>query len=350
VSYDLYAWPVDRAMPRDEAIAEVERRVAKWAIGLGRDRRIDAFVHAVELRFPKLRTAWNDVPMEFDVHRDWVFMGLGWSYVAELIEAIAPIAFEEGIALYDPQRELVAMPRPFADAPLGLAGVAAHERSAEHAIDLVIQGVSPGSQEPIGDPAALLRAAAVVGMSPLGFEITPDIQAEVAADPTRVPSTLQSASRKAGLMTDLAAADPAVRHQALTMLGGWDPDPEVRRAVLPLLGSDDVFVAGLASSALARQGETGDLPAVLETVRRMSPSEGGTADAMLLPLRAALDLAALAGADAIADVKVTATSWREPPSGARHHREHEIEAELGRLLDPGHAITPPSRRPPAARP
>jgi HEAT repeat protein len=168
-------------------------------------------------------------------------------------------------------------------------------------------------------------------MSPLGFEITPDIEAEVQADPTRVPSSLQTSERKAELLSQVIDERAAVRHQALTMLTGWDPDPDVRVALRPLLSDDDVHVVRFASMALARQGSPTDLPALLDAVHDMSPADGGTLEAMLGPLMAALDLAALVGPEAVVDVKAKAQAWRVPPTRGRPS-ETLLEAELDRLL------------------
>ena len=332
MSYDLYAWPVNRAMSSDEARIEIEERMGKWPIGLGRDRRLAPFVEAMERQFPGLGGPRSPVPMEFDVHRDWVFMALPWSYVAGLVETIAPIAFAQGLALFDPQRDLVALPAPLGLEPLGTAAIDQHERMAEQAFDLIRQGAALAPDGTVlGTDNELAKEAGFKTMSPLGFEITSDIEAEVLANPLRVPSALQTAERKQELIRQAADDHAAVRHQALLMLGGWDPDPDVRAALRPLLGEDDVYVVGYACQALARQGLESDLPALLEAVHRMSPADGGTLEAMLVPLTAALDLAALDGSDAVADLKAKAQAWRMSANPGRH-RKAPLEAELDRLL------------------
>src|SRR5688572_25719 len=172
-------------MSVDGARVEILDRSGKWAIGLGRDRRLGPFVRAMQQRYPGLGSPVVELPMEFDVHRNWVFMALPWSYVAGLIEVIAPLAFAEGLALYDPQRDLVALPAPFGTEPLGVEGVGEHERMAEQAFDRILQGTPTGLD---GQPLDVAAESAGDGFritSPLGFEITPDIEAEVLADPTR---------------------------------------------------------------------------------------------------------------------------------------------------------------------
>jgi hypothetical protein len=53
----------------------------------------------------------------------------------------------------------------------------------------------------------------------------------------------------------------------------------------------------------------------LELVRAASPAGGGSVGTMLMPLRAALDLAATADAPTLERVKALAVEWRgEPPS------------------------------------
>jgi HEAT repeats len=334
VSYDVLAWPVDRAMTPEEAIAEIQERSGHWRIGLGRDRRLNAFVKAIDGRLPGLGTERSEYPMEFDVHRNWVFMALPWSYVREVIDVIAPIAFAEGIALYDPQRNLVALPRPFGEAPLGTAGTEEHERNAQRMLGIIASGgpltADGDPSEGIGDE---LRAAGITVMSPLGFEITADVEADVRADPTRVPASLQTPERRDLAIAHLSDPRPATRHQALALLGGWDPEPEVRSALLPLLEADDVMVVGLAANALARQGDVTDLQALLAAVHRLSPADGGTLDAMLRALPAALELASAAGPDALAAARSTVRPWRERPPGIRGRREPALEAELDRLLE-----------------
>ena len=169
-------------------------------------------------------------------------------------------------------------------------------------------------------------------MSPFGYEITPDLEAEFRADPLRMASSLQTPERKAQLIADMASSSPGARHVALGQLAGWDPDPEVATALRPVLASEDVFEAGQAAGGLARQGDITDLPAVLELVHRMSPADGGSAEAMLMPLRAALELAAPAGSMAVDGVKARARAWRGEPRTRRQPWEGDIDRELDRLL------------------
>jgi hypothetical protein len=169
-------------------------------------------------------------------------------------------------------------------------------------------------------------------VSPLGYEITPEVEAEYQADPLRMPSSLQTPERKWQLIADLASTSPGARHAALGQLAGWDPDPEVATALRTQLASEDVFEAGQAAGGLARQGDITDLPAVLALVHRMSPADGGSAEAMLLPLRAALELAALGGQMAVDGVKARARAWRGGSQARRQSWEREFDRELDELL------------------
>lgn len=170
-------------------------------------------------------------------------------------------------------------------------------------------------------------------LSPLGFEITPDVEADVMADPARVPASLQVPEWRDELLVGLRAPNAPERHRALMTLGGWDPDDAVARALRPLLASDDIAEAGLAARALARQGDITDLPALLDLAHRCSPDDGGTAEAMLQPLSAALDLAATEGPMVVAGVKDRARRWRGmPPARRRTTWDGEAEAALDALI------------------
>jgi len=138
VSYQLFAWPVDRAMTTEEAIAEIHERSRRRSFGLGREQRVASFAAQMDEQFPEIGSIRSPIPMEFEVHRTWVFLALPWSMVTDLIGRIAYTAFEQGLALYDPQREIVALPAAFGDAPLALAGVEEHQRmAAEAMLDLM---------------------------------------------------------------------------------------------------------------------------------------------------------------------------------------------------------------------
>lgn len=169
-------------------------------------------------------------------------------------------------------------------------------------------------------------------ISPLGFEITPDIEAEALADPGRLPTSLQTPERRAQLIEDLESKLVAERHRAIGQLAAWDPDPAVAAALRPLLSSDDIFEASRAAGGLARQADVTDLPGVLRLVHELSPDEGGSGEAMIEPLRAALALAALAGPEIVEGVKVRARAWRGERRFRRQSWEKILDAELDELL------------------
>jgi hypothetical protein len=183
-----------------------------------------------------------------------------------------------------------------------------------------------------GRPADRLVDAGFHQMSALGFEITRELRDEYLADPTRMPTSLQTPERKAQFLAELAAGRVGARHDALLRLSGWDPDPEVAVALRPLLESEDVFEAGQAALGLARQADVTDLPAVMRLLYRVSPADGGTTEAMIPPLRAALSLASLANPDIVDGVKLRAREWRGEGKVRRQSWETQLDAEVDALL------------------
>jgi hypothetical protein len=338
VTFDLIVWPVDRAMSTADALAEVERFGGRPSFLGGHDKRLDAFIEAIEARYPGIRRGQGDVPCEFDVMRDHIFLGISWSRVEEVVQVVAEAAWRTGVAVYDPQREAVGLPAPFAGAPMTSSGVEPHVVAAEGAAEVIEQSLTfrVGEDDPAEFLARVNDAARDSGFtvrSPLGFEITPDLEDEVRADPTGMPASLQTPEKKADLIAAVASSKPGERHRALIQLAGWDEDAEVATALRPLLMSEDVFEASQAASGLTRQGDVTDLPVMVDLVRRMSPSDGGTCEAMLLVLPPALDLAKKAGAVAIDGLTERARQWRgDLPSRAQPWHADAYRA-IDALLD-----------------
>jgi hypothetical protein len=344
VTFDLIVWPVDRALTLEEARAEVGRLGGYLSFGRGHDRRLDPFIAAMEKRYPGLRGGGAlPPPFEFDVHRRQIVMGIPWTMVESVVPDVADVAWTTGLAVYDPQRQVVGLPPSFADAPMTSDGLEQHARAAAEALTSVEGASSPGSAgAPAGGLGVMAKARrAITGqpstaglrqVSPLGYEVTPEVEAEFQADPLRMPSSLQTPELKRQLIADMTSTSPGARHAALGQLAGWDPDPEVATALRAVLVSEDVFEAGLAAGGLARQGDITDLPGVLDLVHRMSPADGGSAEAMLLPLRAALELAALGGPMAVDGVRARARTWRGEPQARRQSWEREFDRELDELL------------------
>lgn len=332
--------PVDRAMTDDEASAEVERLQRSLGFGFGHDPRLDPFIEAMGKRYWQLRARTPiPAPFEFDVARSYVFVGIPWNKVDEVLGAVAETAHATGVAIWDPQRGIVGLPEPWAEAPLPIEGTEDHVRQA----DDTTAGVG---REPMAvpmDDAELARREAADEtegggfhtISELGFEITPDLADEVAADPGRMPSRLQTLELRDELIAILAGTMTPDRHQALIQLAGWDPDPDVASALRPVLASDDVFAASRAASGLARQADVTDLPAVMNLLHRLSPADGASQATMVEPLRAALALAALAGPEIVEGVRVRAREWRAAGPTRRPAWERELDAELDALLEDG---------------
>jgi hypothetical protein len=332
MTFDLTVFPVERALTAAEAAAEIDR-VSGWRLGLGHDRRLDPFLAELERQYPGIRGPGpGDPPVELTVTRGTVVFGIGWSMVEELVPAICEAAYRAGLAVWDPQRETVGLPAPYADEPLGPDGLGEHVDTANQMIGAVVSSMAGGGFDDQATRRAMseqLRSMGARQMSPLGFEITPDIEDEVFANPDRYPPSLQTAERRGELILQLGDASSPERHLALAALSAWDPDAEVATALRGMLRSEDVYEAGQAAQGLARQGDITDLPGVLDLVHRMSPADGGTVAAMLQPVAAALSLASLAGPDAVAGVKGRVATWRGTASG---RRGAEADAELDALL------------------
>jgi hypothetical protein len=350
VTYDLFILPADRALTVDEAAAIVDRS-GGFPFGFGHDKRLDPFIASMERRYGRLRGMNATPPFEFDVVRSHVFIGIPWVGVEEVVTAVGEAAFEAGVAVWDPQRAVVGLPAPHGESPMTAEGTEAHVHKAETAFAAIEQGAAaadPGDGEelpeaasgelPDGDATSTtapeeVRKTGFPQMSPLGFEVTPELAAEVAADPLRMPTSLQTPELRDALLASLADGRVGDRHAAITRLAGWDPDPLVAPALRPLLASDDVFAASRAASGLARQKDITDLPALLDLVYRLSPADGGTAGSMLEPLRATLDLAVLAGPEIVEGVRSRARTWRAAGSAARRSWERDQDRELDVLLE-----------------
>jgi hypothetical protein len=249
---------------------------------------------------------------------------------------VAEAAFETGVAVVDPQREMVGLPSAFAEAPLTTEGTDIHVRKAKEAFAAVGRGLmaSPiDDQEAApGNVAEELRESGLVQRSPLGFDITPDIADEVAADPSRVPSAMQTDEHRDELIGDLAGTSAPDRHLAIAQLAGWDPDPVVASALRPLLASEDVYEATQAAAGMARQGDITDLPALLEVVHRLSPADGANPAMMVTPLRAALVLAEQAGPEIVEGVRGRARDWRAAGGSRQPAWNQDADAELDEIL------------------
>lgn len=356
MTYELFILPADRALTVDEAAAIVDRS-GGFPFGIGHDKRLDPFIASMERRYGRLRGMNATPPFEFDVVRSHVFIGIPWIGVEEVVTAVGEAAFEAGVAVWDPQRAVVGLPAPHGEAPMTADGTEAHVRKAETAFAAIEQGAAAG-EAASGEPGATsadadagatsaepgeaeeqpeaapeeVRKSGFPQMSPLGFEVTPELAAEVATDPRRMPTSLQTPELRDSLLASLTDGGVGDRHKAITRLAGWDPDPAVAPALRPLLASDDVFAASRAASGLARQQDITDLPALLDLVYRLSPADGGTAGSMLEPLRATLDLAVLAGPEIVEGVRSRARTWRAAGSAARRSWERDQDRELDVLL------------------
>ena len=161
MTFDLIVWPVDRELSTADALAEVERFGGRPSFLGGHDKRLDAFIEAIEARYPGIRRGQGDIPCEFDVMRDHIFLGISWSRVEEVVQVVAEAAWRTGVAVYDPQREAVGLPAPFAGAPMTSSGVEPHVAQAETAFDAIERGaaIAAGADDATVQEADLDRAA-----------------------------------------------------------------------------------------------------------------------------------------------------------------------------------------------
>jgi hypothetical protein len=302
--------------------------------GAAYDTRLDPFITAMRKRYWRLRGIGPlTPPFEFDVLAGHVVIRIPLSKATEVTMAVGEAAYRSGLAVLDPQRTVVGLPAPYADAPMTADGVEPHVASADDAVAALRRGAAtaPGDGQPDLRRAITdrLAAAGLLTTRLPGPDVTPDAAQVDEADPRRVPASLQTPERRADLIAALGATKVGERHRALGQLAGWDPDPVVAEALRPILASDDVFAAGEAATGLARQADITDLPGVLDLVYRLSPADGGNAETMLIPLRAALSLAELGGPMAVDGVKDRARTWR----GARKVRHQSWEQVFDRELD-----------------
>lgn len=130
MSYELIVWPVDRAVTVEEAIDEIGHFSGGLQFGFGHDGRLDGFVEAMRERYPGLHGNEEHRPFEFDVMRKHVFVAVADSGAVQVAEVVAGEAWTAGLAVFDPQRRIVALPPPYGDGPMGLDGIDAHVAGA----------------------------------------------------------------------------------------------------------------------------------------------------------------------------------------------------------------------------
>ena len=124
--YDLIVFPVDGPISADEAAATIEKLAGGWQLSVRRDHRLDAFEARIDEAWPGiLKASESERPFEFDAMRHHVFVGIPWPSAEMVATVIAEAAWSTGVAVFDPDRHLVGLPSPMADAPLSVAGIAA---------------------------------------------------------------------------------------------------------------------------------------------------------------------------------------------------------------------------------
>jgi hypothetical protein len=121
--YELIVFPVDQPMTADEAAAAIEHMAGGLQIDPRRDHRLDAFEARMEEAWPGLKAREWDRPFEFDAMRHHVFIAIPRASAEEVAKVVVEAAWSTGVAVFDPERHLVGLPAPMADAPLSTAGI-----------------------------------------------------------------------------------------------------------------------------------------------------------------------------------------------------------------------------------
>ena len=318
MGYDLFIWPADAAVSPKQAMAKLRRLLEADRPGPPRDPRLAAFAAEVERRNPWMASMEEppaDVaPFEFSLYRDYAFAGIPWDFVTRVGAELDELARGLGLLVLDPQAGRVALPDALGGGPL--EWVEAEEgREQFHEIVGQMGDAFGTTLDPVEAMRRFHERMAAQGFrisSPQGFDITPGMEAELFADPTRMPSSLQTPEARGRLLRDVHSKKRGTRTRALAQLSGWDPDPAVADALRELLDSDDEGDRFFAVSGIARQRDVGALDAVVAVLEREAAANGGDRIAMLSPLRAALDLAALAGPEEVGKVRARARALCAP--------------------------------------
>jgi hypothetical protein len=122
--YELIVLPVDEPMTADEAAEAVGRLAGGFQLGLRRDHRLDAFEERMEEVWPVLKESERERPFEFDRMRHHVFIGIPFESAGTVAKVVAEAAWSTGVAVFDPERHLVGLPAPMADAPMTFDDIA----------------------------------------------------------------------------------------------------------------------------------------------------------------------------------------------------------------------------------
>lgn len=314
MGYDLFIWPADAAVSPRQAMAKLRRLMEADRPGPPRDPRLAAFEAEVERRNPWMGSLEEPPPdvaaFEFSVSRDYAFVGIFWDDVVKVGTEVGELARSHGLLVLDPQSGRVALPEALGGEPLDWA--AAEEGRAQFHDVVGQMGEAFGATfDPVEAARRFHEDMAAQGFrisSPMGFDITPGMEAELFADPTRMPSSLQTPEARDRLLRDARSKKRGVRQRALMQLAGWDPDPAAASLFRELLGADDEWVRFIAVQGVARQRDAGAVDAVVAVLEREAAASGGQRTSMLAALRAALDLAALAGPG---DVQLVRSRARE---------------------------------------
>lgn len=289
MGYDLFIWPADAAVSPRQAMAKLRRLLEADRPGPPRDHRLAAFAAEVERRNPWMASTEEppaDVTaFEFSVYRDYAFVGIFWDDVVQVGTEVDELARGHGLLVLDPQSQSVALPDALGGAPLNWAA-ALEGREQFHELTRQMGEAFGVAADPAEAMRSLREDLAAQGFrisSPMGFDITPGMEAELFADPTRMPSSLQTPEARDRLLRDVRSTKRGPRTRALAQLAGWDPDPAVAATLREILDSDDEGDRFFAVSGIARQRDVGSLDAVVAVLEREAAASGGDRMSMLSP-------------------------------------------------------------------
>jgi hypothetical protein len=315
MSFDLYVFPVDKAMSDRAASRHVMRlQDADLDPDAPPGAELAGFLADFRARYPDLHALDEDsieadqIPVLVDAYSSHAFLSIWWSAVAEVAAFALELTERHGLALFDPQAEVVHLPPALG--PRRPTDWDAAQAEGQAMIDVFtdVMETTPLTGDPKADIAASMRRMVASGMRMTdicGNELTVDNVGEVFDRPPRLPAQLQTPKHRARLFADLGAANPMKRSGAVLRASAWDPDPEITAALRRILADDpDHGVRSMAALGLGTMRDLESFPQILGLVRELAErGDWHALDDALSAARAMTDLAPLVDGPAVADAR-----------------------------------------------
>jgi ferritin len=143
MQFDLYVWPADRALGGEAAARAVARLAEDDPREAPLDPRLAAF--ADELRAP------GGTPFELHIHDRHVLVGIVRGDIELIGSEIADAAWRHGLAVFDPQRGVVALPGDLGGSPLTWEGIEAYLPAVDGWVKPVGEVVDQGNVKPAAE-------------------------------------------------------------------------------------------------------------------------------------------------------------------------------------------------------